>query len=467
MALFYWSPCLETGNARIDAQHRRLFDLTNELDHRIGQGGLLPDVPQLVAELRDYAVKHFCDEEGLLACSALPPKLKDRHICAHRQFIARVEALAAQTDLGHGESAAMFLEFLVTWLVTHILKLDHRMVRALPSTARSAQSEEPISVERTLITALGEAERRFRLMSDVAPAMIWICGPTGRRDFINKAWRTFLDMPANQKASDFDWLAHVHPEDRQYYAAVMAGLLKEGDQTDVEYRVRVGEDAWAFVLERIVPRMDGETRVGLIASATDITLIKRSEVVLIEANRALEREVAARTHQLEMLVRTDPLTGLANRRMLTERLEAESERAAVFGHELSILYIDVDHFKQINDRFGHPAGDRALRLIADTLRARTRVFDTVARYGGEEFVVVMPGSDEAEARAVAERLRVAVEEIAFEPEPRLVHRLGVSIGIACRPAGVEGVSADSLVNAADRALYLAKQAGRNRVVMAQ
>jgi two-component system cell cycle response regulator len=169
-------------------------------------------------------------------------------------------------------------------------------------------------------------------------------------------------------------------------------------------------------------------------------------------------------HALEMAL-TDPLTGLYNQRYLARHLAGLLAPPA--PRALAVLMIDVDHFKQINDRFGHPAGDRALKLIADTLRARTRVFDTVARYGGEEFVVVMPGSDEAEARAVAERLRVAVEEIAFEPEPRLAHRLGVSIGIACRPAGAEGVSADSLVNAADRALYLAKQAGRNRVVMAE
>jgi diguanylate cyclase (GGDEF)-like protein len=126
--------------------------------------------------------------------------------------------------------------------------------------------------------------------------------------------------------------------------------------------------------------------------------------------------------------------------------------------------IDVDHFKQVNDAFGHAAGDRALRGIAETLRANTRVFDSLARYGGEEFVVVMPGSAPDEATAAAERLRAAVEKMAFAPDPGRLCRLSVSVGVACGDKRID--TAEALLHAADVALYAAKNAGRNRVEMA-
>jgi two-component system cell cycle response regulator len=135
------------------------------------------------------------------------------------------------------------------------------------------------------------------------------------------------------------------------------------------------------------------------------------------------------------------------------------------GRQLAVLMVDVDHFKSVNDRFGHASGDRALRLIADTLRINTRVFDSVARYGGEEFVVVMPGTGPEEASLAAERLRSAVAEIDFTALDHQRIPLTVSIGVACTP-NASG-SPEVLLQAADAALYDAKRNGRNRVEMAQ
>jgi two-component system cell cycle response regulator len=127
--------------------------------------------------------------------------------------------------------------------------------------------------------------------------------------------------------------------------------------------------------------------------------------------------------------------------------------------------LDVDHFKSVNDRFGHASGDRALRLIADSLRVHTRVFDSVARYGGEEFVVVMPGTSTEEATAAAERLRSAVEVIEFTTLDNQPIPLTVSVGVACAPS-TKG-SPELLLLAADAALYDAKRNGRNRVEIAR
>ncbi len=164
---------------------------------------------------------------------------------------------------------------------------------------------------------------------------------------------------------------------------------------------------------------------------------------------------------LELAV-VDPLTSLYNQRYLRRHLDELMRRRE--GPPIALLMLDVDHFKAVNDRFGHANGDIALKAIADTLRANVRAFDSAARYGGEEFVVVMPGSGIDDATAAAERLRAAVETVVFEPVPGQRHPLTISVGVACAPA--ESATPDTLLRAADRALYEAKRLGRNRVELA-
>jgi two-component system, cell cycle response regulator len=165
---------------------------------------------------------------------------------------------------------------------------------------------------------------------------------------------------------------------------------------------------------------------------------------------------------LEMAL-TDPLTGLYNQRYLNRHLRALMQSGQ--GWQLAVLMMDVDHFKLVNDHHGHASGDRALRLIADTLRTNTRVFDSLARYGGEEFVVVMPGTGPVEAEAAAERLRAAVEGIAFDTLSGIKLPLTVSVGVACTLGAA--TTPEILLQAADTALYDAKRNGRNRVEMAR
>jgi two-component system cell cycle response regulator len=165
-------------------------------------------------------------------------------------------------------------------------------------------------------------------------------------------------------------------------------------------------------------------------------------------------------HALEMAL-TDPLTGFYNQRYLMRHLRGLLESGQQSG--IAVMMIDVDHFKSVNDRWGHPVGDQALRSIAEALRRRIRVFDSIARYGGEEFVVVMPGTGEQEAMGAAERLRGAIAELAFAPEGDQPHALTVSIGVSFSRTGE--ITAEQLLHAADQALYQAKRAGRNRTVL--
>ncbi|MGQ7817590.1 diguanylate cyclase domain-containing protein [Metapseudomonas furukawaii] len=183
--------------------------------------------------------------------------------------------------------------------------------------------------------------------------------------------------------------------------------------------------------------------------------LRESQQQLLETNLVLQR-----------LMNSDGLTGLSNRRHFDEYLDMEWRRALREQSELSLLMIDVDHFKSFNDSFGHVAGDDALRKVAEAIRAScSRATDLAARYGGEEFAMVLPGTAAGGARLLAEKVRRCVEALAIPhdvPAPGSV--LSVSIGVATLTPNA-GQSALVLVDMADQGLYEAKNNGRNQVAM--
>jgi diguanylate cyclase (GGDEF)-like protein len=171
---------------------------------------------------------------------------------------------------------------------------------------------------------------------------------------------------------------------------------------------------------------------------------------------------------LELSV-TDSLTKLMNRRALNRILDAEVVRAQRFGTPLVLLMVDVDHFKQFNDRMGHLLGDEALKAVADVLLSSIRKVDAVARFGGEEFCVLLPRTDEQHGLDVAEKLLKAVralELLGADSQP--LGRMSISIGLAVYPTDMppafEGSALEVLFNVADQAAYEAKRRGRDRVI---
>ncbi len=175
---------------------------------------------------------------------------------------------------------------------------------------------------------------------------------------------------------------------------------------------------------------------------------------------------ARRLALLEVEASTDPLTTLRNRRYLDRRLVEEHGRARRYGLPLSLLMMDVDHFKRVNDELGHQVGDRVLAALGRLVTSRTRLTDVAARYGGEELLVLATNTGLEGALVLAERLRATVEAFGFveaadSPSGRPV-RCTVSVGVAELSPGME--TPESLLRAADQALYRAKREGRNRVV---
>lgn len=256
---------------------------------------------------------------------------------------------------------------------------------------------------------------------------------------------------ALQELPDLVALLREHPLDRE-----------NADHNDAHAELRVGEARYLDV--RLTPLVTdrGELR-GRLVQLRDITITKQAEVALRATNIRLQEQLSAnrelQTRLVEEAIR-DPLTGLFNRRYLWEVLAQELTHATQNGQPVSVVLIDLDHFKRVNDRHGHAAGDWLLGAVGELLRSRTRTSDIVCRYGGEEFAAVLPGADSDTACARAEQWRQALQDLHVH-RGNMELRVTLSAGVATFPT--DGTERDSLLDAADRALYAAKAAGRNRV----
>lgn len=184
-------------------------------------------------------------------------------------------------------------------------------------------------------------------------------------------------------------------------------------------------------------------------------------LVIVESGVAfMTWRVMGIENALYQLSNTDPLTGAFNRRHFMTLMDRERKIAERYETPLSLMLLDIDHFKKINDTFGHPTGDEAIKAIAETCRRQVRSTDTFCRYGGEEFIVALPQTDEAGAIIAAEHLRKGVSKIELMAEDGRPVRFTVSIGVA---TFVRKSTVEQLIECADQALYAAKLGGRNQV----
>ena len=254
-----------------------------------------------------------------------------------------------------------------------------------------------------------------------------------------------------------DWATRMHPEDRAWVVDFCVAQSQAGTDHEADYRAltKAGDYVWIRDVVHVMRNAAGEVD-ALVGFMFDISERKKTEQQLLDLQK-----------ELEALSYKDGLTGVANRRMFASILEMEWAHARRSRQPLSLIMLDIDYFKQYNDRYGHVQGDQCLKQIGQVLTsAATRSRDFVARFGGEEFVLVLPETDEASAARIAERCRNLLfkEQIPHENSP-VSQILSVSIGVGT----IVPTHADepvAFIEAVDRRLYQAKGKGRNCVVKA-
>jgi diguanylate cyclase (GGDEF)-like protein len=219
-------------------------------------------------------------------------------------------------------------------------------------------------------------------------------------------------------------------------------------------------------VELAVPLVAGGRAVGALDVALEAP-IGVDDVMILELLAAAAAVALHNAHlyqETQRLATTDPLTGLSNYRHFHALLNLEVQRAQRMRYSVGMVIMDLDHFKQINDRYGHPAGDRALQQVAVLLRTRLRRTDIIGRIGGEEFAAILPGDSIDEVSIVAEKLRNAVEELPpVQDQDRLVAPTQLTLSLGATSLGPDGLDAQVLIACADHALYEAKRNGRNQV----
>jgi diguanylate cyclase (GGDEF)-like protein/PAS domain S-box-containing protein len=296
-----------------------------------------------------------------------------------------------------------------------------------------------------LMTRVRESELRYRMLADYSHDVVVRMRADGQRLYVSPSARDILGWEPDELLQPGGSL--VHPDDRAVEQQTIAAVLASGQPTTAIYRFRHkdGHYVWMEFAARPIPGAEGDT-ADLIFAGRDIS--KR-----VAAEQALQ----ASRKELEAQARLDPLTGLANRRQFEDRLTLALGRSRRHGRAVALMYVDIDHFKQVNDGYGHAAGDEVLRVFGQRLVASVRSGDLVARLGGDEFVVLAEDLAAPEAaEAIARKLIAAMGE-GIAVEGTTLH-VTTSIGIAY---SMHPAVSKTLTAAADAALYAAKHAGRN------
>jgi diguanylate cyclase (GGDEF)-like protein len=257
-----------------------------------------------------------------------------------------------------------------------------------------------------------------------------------------------FDLPSEELLPGGDaWRSHLPKTDRLMWAMRAAGLL-----------VLAATVGWTLLGGHLVPPEEQtalEVVAILVAAAAAILIAAYTQRRNVDMERAYSSHLESLSRHLRYLAYRDFLTGLYNHRYFQEQLASEVERAQRYGHHLSVLMLDVDRFKQVNDTYGHLMGDTLLSYVARLISAKVRSSDVAARYGGDEFGVILPETDQEKAIAVAEKLRRSVSGDRHW-QGALLGNLGAGIcfGVASFPD--DGRTADDLLVCADRRLYSAK-----------
>lgn len=303
--------------------------------------------------------------------------------------------------------------------------------------------------ERRREAAREASEARYRLLADHVSDLV-ICHEADLRlTYVSPSSLALLGRRAEELLGQF-LPACAHPDDRAQVQRVLTAVAGGIAHPPIEIRLlrADGSAPWVEFHARPMPQ-----NAGTIASARDISQRREAEERLRAANARLEE-----------LARVDALTGLANRRRFDEALAAECRRCARNQMPLSLILIDVDHFKMFNDRYGHPAGDATLRAVAHAVDGLARrPGDVAARYGGEELAVILPDTENMAAASIAERIRAAIRALGIDHADSAAGIVTASLGVATLYPRHGAEESPELIKQADARLYEAKSRGRDVV----
>lgn len=295
----------------------------------------------------------------------------------------------------------------------------------------------------------------YKTLLETTNAIPWqINWDTKEFSYIGPQIESLLGWPQDSWKSAQDWIDRIHPDDRDKTVGMCIQLSDDGTDHEADYRALTQDGGYVWIRDVVHVIRENNKTIAIIGFMFDISERKSMELELEELNK-----------KNQALLLQDPLTQVANRKALNERIEHEFKRAERNKRPLSILFIDIDHFKKYNDDFGHLQGDQCLIAVAQLLKTQfSRAYDFVARFGGEEFVVILPETTLEDAVSSAERFRKAVAHLTIPNLMASQHAdITVSIGVNTHGAGQNYLNVSSFLQSADQLLYQAKAEGRNQV----
>lgn len=300
-------------------------------------------------------------------------------------------------------------------------------------------------------SALAESRFQFQTLTETLPQIVWSCDAEGRHDYFSRRWSEFTGIDPKDITED-TWKQLVYPEHWPMVSRVWNKSRRTGEPYDIDYRFlhRSGEYRWLRVMA--LPIRDGKGKITRwFGTSTDV-----HDVYLASE----ERERLAQ--ELERIATEDQLTGVLTRRAFVERANMFIQSSKENIRQAALMMIDVDHFKSINDTYGHISGDRVLAITAERVRAALKKQDLVGRMGGEEFAIFLLDSSEHQTQRAAERIRRTVEKEPITLDDGRSVSVTMSIGVTT--SSISGYDLNNMISSADSALYRAKSNGRNMVV---
>ena len=487
--IFPWNKSFEVGIELIDEQHQALVAIINKLATHVAIKNDPVRLEKILNELSAYARFHFKSEEAIWHAYLPDEELEVAHRATHDSFLAFIDKTQFENNPGsQAETYNKLVSFLVNWLAFHILESD----RYLASICLAMQAGKPLAVARSLADRsvqdsksvlcaallhmiadlselsfqLGfEVDQRQQAQASLSKALSF------SRSLVNSMQDALLTLdrygmiaevnPALCEMTGFSKLELVgtSPPFPFWVAArpcqIEQAFERARKEQHFEFELKLQhKDGHLFpvLVSLFYLREEVDQFVTFAATVKDITEIKN-----------LEKQ------QLQLSL-YDPLTNLANRRLFYEQLGFAMEESQRAAKCFALAFIDLDHFKTLNDTLGHVAGDLILKEVAKRLKESVRAIDTVCRFGGDEFVVLLSDLNPPEARAHAEQIAQKIRAKIAEPlrlpgsDPAQVQRdceCTASIGVALSRGRQAG--RDELLNQADQAMYLAKASGRDMI----